>query len=64
GIFQGSWLAYQELGRCGWWLRYPIENAFFMPRALTTAFIHSVILPLLNYWTSFLSTITFPCCVS
>ncbi|CAH2057163.1 unnamed protein product, partial [Thlaspi arvense] len=63
-ILPGSWWAYHELGRGGWWFRDPVENASFMPRVLATARIHSVILPLLHSWTSFLNIVTFPCCVS
>ena len=63
GILPGSWWAYHELGRGGWWFRDPVENASFMPRVLATACIHSVILPLLHSWTSFLNIVTFPCCV-
>ncbi|CAN4119634.1 unnamed protein product [Withania somnifera] len=61
---RGSWWAYHELGRGGWWFRDPVENASFMPRVLSTARIHSVILPLLHSWTSFLNIVTFPCRVS
>ncbi|CAA0817331.1 Cytochrome C assembly protein [Striga hermonthica] len=64
GILPGSWWAHHELGRGGWWFRDPVENASFMPRVLATACIHSVILPLLHSWTSFLNIVTFPCCVS
>nr|AUD39183.1 cytochrome c maturase subunit Fn [Coptosapelta flavescens] len=64
GILPGSWWAYHELGRGGWWFRDPVENASFMPRVLATARIHSVILPFLHSWTSFLNIVTFPCCVS
>ena len=64
GILPGSWWAYHELGRGGWWFRDPVENASFMPRVLATARIHSVILPLLHSWTSFLNIVTLPCCVS
>nr|UJP68066.1 cytochrome c biogenesis FN [Evolvulus alsinoides] len=64
GILPGSWWAYHELGRGGWWFRDPVENASFMPRVLATARTHSVILPLLHSWTSFLNILTFPCCVS
>nr|YP_009306117.1 cytochrome c biogenesis FN [Corchorus olitorius]AOO95954.1 cytochrome c biogenesis FN [Corchorus olitorius] len=63
GILPGSWWAYHELGRGGWWFRDPVENASFMPRVLATAPIHSVILPLLHSWTLFLNIVTFPCCV-
>nr|AKJ25508.1 cytochrome c maturase subunit Fn [Erodium texanum] len=63
GILPGSWWAYHELGRGGWWFRDPVENASFMPRILATARIHSVILPLLNSWTYFLNIVTLPCCV-
>nr|AUD39213.1 cytochrome c maturase subunit Fn [Greenea oblonga] len=63
GILPGSWWAYHELGWGGWWFRDPVENASFMPRVLATARIHSVILPLLHSWTSFLNIMTFPCCV-
>nr|AKJ25514.1 cytochrome c maturase subunit Fn [Geranium nodosum] len=63
GILPGSWWAYHELGRGGWWFRDPVENASFMPWILATARIHSVILPLLNYWTYFLNIVTLPCCV-
>nr|AUD39190.1 cytochrome c maturase subunit Fn [Craterispermum sp. 1 Eriksson et al. 999] len=63
GILPGSWWAYHELGRGGWWFRDPVENASFMPRVLATACIHSVILPLLHSWTSFLKIVTFLCCV-
>lgn len=63
GILPGSWWAHHELGRGGWWFRDPVENASFMPRVLATASIHSVILPLLHSWTSFLNIVTFPCCV-
>lgn len=41
GILPGSWWAYHELGRGGWWFRDPVENASFMPRVLATARIHS-----------------------
>jgi hypothetical protein len=64
GISPGSWWAHHELGRGGWWFRDPVENASFMPRVLATALIHSVILPLLHYWTSLLNILTLPCCVS
>ncbi|EPS74672.1 hypothetical protein M569_00047, partial [Genlisea aurea] len=64
GILPGSWWAHHELGRGGWWFRDPVENASFMPRVLATACIHSVILPLIHSWTSFLNIVTFPCCVS
>jgi len=64
GILPGSWWAHHELGRGGWWFRDPVENASFMPRVLATARIHSVILPLLHSWTSFLNIVTLPCCVS
>ena len=64
GILPGSWWAHHELGRGGWWFRDPVENASFMPWVLATARIHSVILPLLHSWTSFLNIVTFPCCVS
>lgn len=64
GILPGSWWAYHELGRGGWWFRDPVENASFMPRVLATACIHSVILPFLHSWTSFLNIVTLPCCVS
>nr|YP_010569334.1 cytochrome c biogenesis FN [Ipomoea batatas]BEK77093.1 cytochrome c biogenesis FN [Ipomoea trifida]DAZ87236.1 TPA_asm: cytochrome c biogenesis FN [Ipomoea triloba]UZC79309.1 cytochrome c biogenesis FN [Ipomoea batatas]BEK76961.1 cytochrome c biogenesis FN [Ipomoea batatas]DAZ87138.1 TPA_asm: cytochrome c biogenesis FN [Ipomoea batatas] len=64
GILPGSWWAYHELGRGGWWFRDPVENASFVSRVLATARIHSVILPLLHSWTSFLNIVTFPCCVS
>lgn len=63
GILPGSWWAHHELGRGGWWFRDPVENASFMPRVLATARIHSVILPLLHSWTSFLNIVTFLCCV-
>nr|UJP68135.1 cytochrome c biogenesis FN [Merremia hederacea] len=64
GILPGSWWAYHELGRGGWWFRDPVENASFMSRVLATARLHSVTLPLLHSWTSFLNIVTFPCCVS
>ena len=64
GISPGSWWAHHSLGRGGWWFRDPVENASFMPRVLATARIHSVILPLLHSWTSFLNIVTLPCCVS
>lgn len=64
GILPGSWWAHHELGRGGWWFRDPVENASFMPRVLATARIHSVMIPLLNSWTSFLNIVTLPCCVS
>ena len=64
GISPGSWWAHHELGRGGWWFRDPVENASFMPRVLATARIHSVILPLLHSWTSFLNIVTLLCCVS
>nr|YP_009941456.1 cytochrome c maturase subunit Fn [Fagus sylvatica]QOC70514.1 cytochrome c maturase subunit Fn [Fagus sylvatica]QVG61320.1 cytochrome c maturase subunit Fn [Fagus sylvatica]QVG61376.1 cytochrome c maturase subunit Fn [Fagus sylvatica] len=64
GILPGSWWAHHELGRGGWWFRDPVENASFMPRVLATACIHSVILPLLHSWTSFLNIVTLLCCVS
>ena len=55
GILPGSWWAHHELGRGGWWFRDPVENASFMPWVLATARIHSVIIPLLHSWTSFLN---------
>lgn len=64
GIMPGSWWAHHELGRGGWWFRDPVENASFMPWVLATARIHSVILPLLHSWISFLNIVTLPCCVS
>ncbi len=63
GILLGSWWAYHELGWGGWWFRDPVENASFMPRVLATACIHSIILPLLHSWTSFLNIVIFPSCV-
>nr|QKI31997.1 cytochrome c biogenesis FN [Ombrophytum subterraneum] len=63
GILPGSWWAYHELGRGGWWFWDPVENASFMPRVLATARIHSVMIPLLSSWTSLLNIFTFPCCV-
>lgn len=63
GILLGSWWAYHELGWGGWWFWDPVENASFMPWVLATACIHSVILPLLHSWTSFLNIVTFLCCV-
>ncbi|KAI5664225.1 hypothetical protein M9H77_23548 [Catharanthus roseus] len=63
GILPESWLAYHELGWGGWWFQDPVENASFMSWVLATACIHSVILPLLHSWTSFLNIVTFPCCV-
>ncbi|KAF6144107.1 hypothetical protein GIB67_013208 [Kingdonia uniflora] len=63
GILLGSWWAHHELGRGGWWFRDPVENASFMPWVLATARIHSVILPLLNSWTSLLNIVTLPCCL-
>ncbi|CAH1434714.1 unnamed protein product [Lactuca virosa] len=64
GILPGSWWAHHELGRGGWWFRDPEENASFMPRVLDTARIHSLILPLIHYWTSFLNIVALPCSVS
>ncbi|CAN0875462.1 Probable cytochrome c biosynthesis protein, partial [Linum grandiflorum] len=64
GILPGSWWAHHELGWGGWWFREFVENASFMPRILAKACIHSVILPLLHSWTSFLIIVTLPCCVS
>jgi cytochrome c biogenesis factor len=63
GILLGSWWAYHELGWGGWWFWDPVENASFMPWVLATACIHSVILPLLHYWTSLLNILTLLCCV-
>jgi cytochrome c biogenesis factor len=63
GILLGSWWAYHELGRGGWWFWDPVENASFMPWVLATACIHSVILPKLNDWTLFLNMVTFLCCI-
>ena len=63
GILPGSWWAYHELGWGGWWFWDPVENASFMPRVLATACIHSVIIPLLHSWTSFLNIVTLLCCV-
>nr|KAJ0204975.1 hypothetical protein LSAT_V11C500234950 [Lactuca sativa] len=60
----GCWWAHHELGRGGWWFRDPVENASFMPRVLATTRIHSIILPLLHSWTSFLNIVTLPCFVS
>ncbi|KAJ4982470.1 hypothetical protein NE237_033307 [Protea cynaroides] len=61
-ISPGSWWAHHELGRGGWWFWDPVENASFMPRVLATTRIHSIILPLLNSWTSLLNIVTLPCC--
>ncbi|KAI3842482.1 hypothetical protein MKX03_035089 [Papaver bracteatum] len=63
GILPGSWWDHHELGWGGWWFRDPLENASFMPRVLATAFIHSVILPLLNSWTLLLNIVTLLSCV-
>jgi len=63
GISPGSWWAHHELGWGGRWFRDPVENASSMPRVLATARIHSVIIPKLNFWTSFLNMVTSPCCV-
>nr|AMF83691.1 cytochrome c biogenesis factor N [Aneura pinguis]WHW95442.1 heme lyase [Aneura pinguis]WHW95484.1 heme lyase [Aneura pinguis]WHW95526.1 heme lyase [Aneura pinguis]WHW95568.1 heme lyase [Aneura pinguis] len=64
GISLGSWWAYHESGRGGWWFWDPVENASFMPWVLATACIHSVISPRLNDWTLFLNMVTFLCCIS
>ncbi len=42
GIALGSWWAYYELGRGGWWFWDPVENASFMPWLVGTALIHSL----------------------
>uniref|UniRef100_A0A0D6QSE8 Cytochrome c assembly protein domain-containing protein n=1 Tax=Araucaria cunninghamii TaxID=56994 RepID=A0A0D6QSE8_ARACU len=63
GILLGSWWAYHELGWGGWWFWDPVENASFMPWVLATACIHSVVLPKVHFWTLFLNTATFLCCV-
>nr|ASN73962.1 heme lyase [Aneura pinguis]WHW95652.1 heme lyase [Aneura pinguis]WHW95694.1 heme lyase [Aneura pinguis]WHW95736.1 heme lyase [Aneura pinguis]WHW95778.1 heme lyase [Aneura pinguis] len=64
GISLGSWWAYHESGRGGWWFWDPVENASFTPWVLATACIHSVISPRLNDWTLFLNMVTFLCCIS
>src|SRR5207247_9671841 len=42
GIALGSFWAYYELGRRGWWLWEPVEHASFMPWLVGTALIHSL----------------------
>uniref|UniRef100_A0A0D2ZT83 Uncharacterized protein n=1 Tax=Brassica oleracea var. oleracea TaxID=109376 RepID=A0A0D2ZT83_BRAOL len=42
GILPGSWRAYHELSRGGWWFRDPVENASFMPRVFATARTFSI----------------------
>nr|YP_009277456.1 cytochrome c biogenesis FN [Psilotum nudum]AOH05926.1 cytochrome c biogenesis FN [Psilotum nudum] len=64
GILPGSWRAYHELGRGGWWFRDPVENASSMPWVLATARIHSVIISKLNLRTLFLNMVTLLCRVS
>nr|WDR24961.1 cytochrome c biogenesis FN [Plantago media] len=59
GIMLGSWWAYHELGWGGWWFWDPVENASLLPWLLVTAAIHTVSLPKLDSWTSFLSILTF-----
>ena len=43
GIAMGSRRAYYELGRGGWWLWDPVENASFMPWLAGTAHRHSAL---------------------
>ena len=42
GIALGSWWAYYELGRGGWWFWDPVENASLMPWLFGTALIHAL----------------------
>lgn len=64
GILPGSWWAHHELGRGGWWFRDPVENAALIPRVLSTAGLHSVSRPRLPFWTSRLTLLLLPVCLS
>ena len=63
GITLGSWWAYYELGRGGWWFWDPVENASFMPWLAATALLHSAIVAgkrdALKAWTVFLAIVAF-----
>jgi len=63
GISLGSWWAYYELGRGGWWFWDPVENSSFMPWLIATALLHSAIVVekrnTLKAWTVLLAILAF-----
>ena len=63
GIALGSWWAYYELGRGGYWFWDPVENASFMPWLVATALIHSLAVTekrgLFKSWTLLLAILGF-----
>ena len=63
GITLGSFWAYYELGRGGWWMWDPVENVSFMPWLAGTALLHSILVlgtrHSLAGWTVLLAITTF-----
>jgi len=63
GIVTGGRWAYVELGWGGYWAWDPVENASFMPWAVATAFLHSVMIQqskgMLKGWNVSLIALTF-----
>ena len=67
GIVLGSWWAYYELGRGGWWFWDPVENASFMPWLAGTALLHSLAVTekrgSFKAWTVLLAILAFSLCL-
>jgi cytochrome c-type biogenesis protein CcmF len=63
GIVSGGKWAYVELGWGGYWAWDPVENASFIPWAVATAFLHSVMIQqskgMLKTWNVSLIALTF-----
>jgi cytochrome c-type biogenesis protein CcmF len=63
GIVTGGQWAYVELGWGGYWAWDPVENASFIPWAIATAFLHSVMIQqskgMLKAWNVSLIALTF-----
>jgi cytochrome c-type biogenesis protein CcmF len=63
GNVLGAWWAYVELGWGGYWGWDPVENMSFIPWAVTTALLHSIILQRTKggngLWTSGLAIVAF-----
>ena len=63
GIALGSWWAYYELGRGGFWFWDPVENASLLPWLAGCALLHSAVVvekrEALKTWTVFLALLAF-----
>src|SRR5689334_22616702 len=63
GIAMGSYWAYYELGRGGFWFWDPVENASLMPWLAATALLHSAVVmekrDALKIWTVLLAILVF-----